>query len=155
MSGRAKKAQRRDVDKARAAEPRSAPQADAPLPTLPAHPAALRRGVPWLVVVVLFAGIGASGWWWNAHPTATGSVVSLASLPAPALSPCQYLNVGPQAEYIGSAACAACHTRNHQSYMLTAHSKALADLNPAEEPPDAAFYHQPTGRDYRVHRKDG
>ncbi len=78
------------------------------------------------------------------------------SLPAePPYSESRYLNTGPDAQYIGIAACAECHEREHRSYRLTAHSKALADLDPSAEPPDAAFEHKPSGRSYRVYRKDG
>lgn len=74
--------------------------------------------------------------------------------PVPAYSPTPYLNTGPDARYIGSAACAGCHQNNHKSYLLTAHSKALVDVNPADEPPDGAFEHKLSGRSYRVYRKD-
>lgn len=74
--------------------------------------------------------------------------------PLPPYSPSAYLNTGPDAEFVGSAACAGCHPNNHKSYALTAHSKALADVTPADEPPDGAFEHKPSGRSYRVYRGD-
>jgi len=37
--------------------------------------------------------------------------------------------------------------------MLTPHSRALADLDPTKEPPDGAFFHELSGRSYRVYRK--
>jgi predicted CXXCH cytochrome family protein len=76
-------------------------------------------------------------------------------LSPPAYSPTTYLNTGPDARPIGSAACAGCHANNHKSYALTAHSRALVDVNPADEPPDGAFDHELSGRSYRVYRKDG
>jgi hypothetical protein len=75
--------------------------------------------------------------------------------PVPAFSETPYLNTGPDARPIGSAACAACHAEEHKSYALTAHSKALADVSPATEPPDGAFEHKLSGRSYRVYRKGG
>src|SRR5262249_38805500 len=43
----------------------------------------------------------------------------------------------------------------HKSYLLTAHSKALSDVNLAAEPPDGAFVQKASGRAYRVYRQDG
>jgi hypothetical protein len=76
-------------------------------------------------------------------------------LPVPAFSHSDFLNTGPDATYIGTAACAACHRDNHTSYALTAHSRALAEVDPADEPPDGAYEHPASGRTYRVFRKDG
>ncbi|HKA06140.1 MAG TPA: multiheme c-type cytochrome, partial [Gemmataceae bacterium] len=56
-------------------------------------------------------------------------------------------------KYIGTAACAECHKSNHESYLLTAHSRAFSDLDPKAEPPDGSFPHTPSGRTYRVYRK--
>jgi hypothetical protein len=38
--------------------------------------------------------------------------------------------------------------------LLTPHSRALADLDPGAEPPDGSFHHEPSGRSYRVYRRD-
>jgi tetratricopeptide (TPR) repeat protein len=38
--------------------------------------------------------------------------------------------------------------------LLTPHSRALSDLDPAAEPPDGSFDHAPSGRSYRVYRQD-
>jgi hypothetical protein len=76
-------------------------------------------------------------------------------LPLPPYTATRFLNVGPDARFIGSRACAECHQRNHQSYLLTEHSRALSDLDLKAEPADGAFVHKRTGRSYRVHRRDG
>lgn len=73
--------------------------------------------------------------------------------PVPPYSATRFRNTGPTAQYIGVAACAACHRANHQSYLLTAHSKALADVVPDAEPPDSSFHHAPSKRSYRVYRQ--
>ncbi len=73
--------------------------------------------------------------------------------PLPPYSPTPFLNTGSEAHYIGTAACAGCHQGKHQSYMLTAHSRALSDLDPKAEPADGAFEHRPSGRSYRVYRQ--
>ncbi len=76
------------------------------------------------------------------------------TFPLPPCSPSAFLNTGPDAQYIGSAACAECHPANHKSYLLTPHSRALSDVTPAGEPPDGSFTHKPSGRSYRVYRRD-
>ncbi len=60
-----------------------------------------------------------------------------------------------QAAYVGIAACAECHAAEHESYAHTPHSRALADLDPALEPPDVNFFHAPSGRTYSVYRAGG
>lgn len=80
-------------------------------------------------------------------------IVEALALPPYSESP--YLNIKPDAKYISSAACTVCHPNNHKSYLLTAHSKALCDVNSNDEPPEAAFEHKASGRSYRVYRKDG
>src|SRR5262249_23934890 len=62
---------------------------------------------------------------------------------------------GPDARYVGSATCAACHDGRHQSYLHTNHSRALSDIDPGHEPPDGEFAHAKSGRVYRVYRKGG
>jgi len=91
------------------------------------------------------------------EPAAPPQDVPLAvrDFPIPPFSETRYLNTGPDVHHIGNAACAACHADKHKSYALTAHSKALVDVNPADEPPDGAFEHKASGRSYRVYRKDG
>jgi Cytochrome c554 and c-prime len=75
--------------------------------------------------------------------------------PIPPYSESRFLNAGPEAGYVGTGACTGCHSRNHQSYSLTAHSRALSDVDPKSEPPDGSFDHQLSGRSYRVYRQDG
>jgi predicted CXXCH cytochrome family protein len=77
------------------------------------------------------------------------------TFPVPGFSASRSRNTGAEAHYIGIAACAECHRTNHASYLLTAHSRALADLDPQAEPPDGSFEHPPSGRSYRVYREDG
>jgi hypothetical protein len=76
------------------------------------------------------------------------------AFPPPPYSTSRYLNTRPEARYIGADACAKCHPRHHQSYLLTPHSKALSDLDPKAEPPDGSFTHQRSGFTYRVYRRD-
>src|SRR5262249_9813286 len=89
--------------------------------------------------------------WLNHRPPPTAEK----TFPLPPYSESRFRNTGPGAHYIGIAACAECHPRNHQSYMLTPHSRALADADPNREPPDGSFFHENPGRPYRVYRQDG
>ena len=75
------------------------------------------------------------------------------SFPLPPLSETHYLNTGPDATYVGIDVCAECHRGNHQSFLLTAHSRALADLDPKAEPPDGSFDHAASGHSFRVYRQ--
>ncbi|MFQ5733375.1 MAG: tetratricopeptide repeat protein [Planctomycetaceae bacterium] len=61
----------------------------------------------------------------------------------------------PGVAYVGSAACLECHREEHKSYLQTAHSRALTRVDPAEEPADARFQHQASGRTYSVYRRAG
>ncbi len=57
--------------------------------------------------------------------------------------------------FVGAAACAKCHENEHQSYLLTAHSRAMGLVDPDSEPPDGNFYHEPSQRSYSVDRHEG
>src|SRR5262245_56629484 len=74
-------------------------------------------------------------------------------IPLPPVSESPFLNVGPDARLIGVDACASCHPHQHRSYLLTAHSRALGDVDIDDEPPDGAFFHKASGRSYRVFRQ--
>ena len=89
------------------------------------------------------------------EPSPPGEPPVAAVLPLPPCSETRFLNTGPDSRHIGSATCARCHPGNHTSYLLTAHSKALGNVNPVDEPPDGAFEHKPSGRTYRVYRRGG
>ncbi len=106
---------------------------------------AILAGIGLMVVLYLWSGRETA----EKPPTASPDSFSL-----PPQSQSPYLNTGPDSQYIGSAACAVCHPGNHKSYQLTAHSRALADLDPKAEPPDGAFDHKLSGRSYRIYRQD-
>lgn len=59
------------------------------------------------------------------------------------------------AGYIGISACAECHAAQHRSYLETAHSRALEEIDLAVEPADGQFEHAKSGRSYRVYRQEG
>lgn len=89
-------------------------------------------------------------------PVGEGDTQSEVETPLlPELSETPFLNALPDAKFIGTPACATCHPRQDQSYRLTAHSRALSIVDPANEPPDATLKHEPSGRSYRIYRKEG
>jgi tetratricopeptide (TPR) repeat protein len=110
------------------------------------------------VSVVLFAGLAAAAGvvlapWIYRHWGRPASVKR--TFPPPPYSTSRYLNTGPDARYVGISVCADCHPKKHQSYLLTPHSQALSDLDPKLEPPDGTFFHEASGRSYRIYRRDG
>lgn len=112
-----------------------------------------------LALVVLSAG-GLVAWYAlrpdpTAAPSAPTPPTVPGAIPPPPAVGSDYRNTRPDVAYVGTAACAECHAGNHQSYLLTAHSKALADVDPAAEPPDGTFTHPASGRTYRVYRENG
>ena len=83
---------------------------------------------------------------------------SLAKRPAagefdlPRLTETAILNTSADATFVGIAACAECHAAEHRSYLQSAHSRALVEVDPASEPVDGKFKHAPSGRSYEVYR---
>ncbi len=108
----------------------------------------------WLLAACAAAGVGIIVLivWLFRRPDPLSTPVQ--SFSPPPYSESRFLNTGPEAQFIGSTACAACHRENQASYLLTAHSRALSDVDPAAEPPDGSFDHKPSGRSYRVYRQD-
>ncbi|HEX5272464.1 MAG TPA: tetratricopeptide repeat protein [Gemmataceae bacterium] len=114
------------------------------------HPGRTRR-VTWVLAAGAVAGVLLAAWLYRGR----GPRPPADSFPLPAYSESPFLNTGPEAHYIGTAACAACHPAKHRSYLLTAHSRSLAEVDPSAEPPDGAFDHTLSNRSYRVYRRDG
>lgn len=77
----------------------------------------------------------------------SGATRSVDALPAHQLE--------PEDEYIGLVGCAECHIAQYRSYQQTAHSRALAEVDPTSEPPNAEFEHEKSGRSYRIYRAEG
>src|SRR5204863_1377641 len=71
------------------------------------------------------------------------------------LSSSPYLNVGPDARYVGTGACVKCHADEHRSYQRTGMARSTAEVRPERELPDATFDHPASGRRYDVRRQDG
>ena len=85
--------------------------------------------------------------------TQTGNASQQRPLPAVRTSP--FRNTTSQARYAGSAACVECHRNEHESYLRTAHSRALEEVDVLDEPDDVEFLHRRSGRQYKVYRESG
>ncbi len=71
------------------------------------------------------------------------------------VSSSRLVNTSTDAIYAGSEACIACHSEEAATYRQTAHSLALADVDPAGEPVGGVFFHQASGREYQVFEHEG
>jgi hypothetical protein len=121
------------------------------------NPPSNNHGLLWIFLGIIAIGVGISVWRSRPESSIDTEEPNSASttFPVPPFSDTHYRNASPEAQYIGSAACSKCHPANHQSYLLTAHSRAFSDVNPDKEPADASFTHAASGRAYRVYRKNG
>ncbi|WP_410960301.1 multiheme c-type cytochrome, partial [Salmonella sp. SAL4431] len=70
--------------------------------------------------------------------------------PLPPVAASVFRNAQPEAAFVGADACRECHTDQHGSWALTAHSRALAAVDPGSEPQPGRFVHPPSGRTYEV-----
>ncbi|MCS6977788.1 MAG: tetratricopeptide repeat protein [Gemmatales bacterium] len=114
-----------------------------------------RRNVRWLILGSGLATLAGALAWLNRDRLLPSPSATTLRFDPPPLTESPYLNTKPNAHYVGSAACVECHRSNHASYLLTPHSRALADLDPQAEPPDKTFEHPASRRAYRVYRRDG
>eukprot|EP00913_Durusdinium_trenchii_P028281 g26509.t1 len=64
-------------------------------------------------------------------------------------------NFQAKVAYVGSQACLECHRDAHETYLKTAHSRALAPADPKTEPEGTTYFHEKSGRRYSVFEKDG
>ncbi len=65
----------------------------------------------------------------------------------------RFRNASATVEHVGSQACTECHRDEHRSYLQTTHSRSLGDIDVSREPPDGEFFHELSGRHYRIYRE--
>lgn len=106
-------------------------------------------GRKWSVLRVITAALLAT----SGCDRSTPATSSPPQLPPIATAPVK--NADPEVAYIGTERCAACHREAKASYLHTAHSVALAELNIDSEPPGGEFDDPNTQKHYRSYRKDG
>src|SRR5437867_3547042 len=126
-----------------------------PLPGAAAFGRLRRRllGLAALLVAALMAiGLVGRSWPEKNDPPPAAEVNAVPSLPV-FQSP--FLNTTPDARFVGADACRSCHVGPDASYRRSGMGRSMADIDLAQEPPDAAFDHAPSKRRYQVHRKGG
>jgi predicted CXXCH cytochrome family protein len=110
-----------------------------------------RRFVVWVGLAVIIGALAWGGvYLWRRPAREREKATPTYELPPLSTSP--YLNIGPDAKYVGVAACAECHPNEDRTYHQTGHSLALCDLDAAAEPADTEFTHAASGRVYKVYR---
>jgi hypothetical protein len=68
------------------------------------------------------------------------------------IAPSPFRNASKTVGYVGSQECIECHRAEYESYLQTTHSRSLAEVDVAREPPDGEFFHELSGRHYRIYR---
>ena len=71
----------------------------------------------------------------------------------PSIATSRFRNASKAVAYVGNRQCQECHSDEHDSYLKTMHSRSLAEVDISREPPDGAFFHELSGRHYRVYRE--
>lgn len=84
------------------------------------------------------------------HPSGAATSGGSEPLPPPAAS--RFRNASTSVAYVGNRVCSECHPGQHRSYLQTAHSRSLMDVDPSQSAPNGEIHHQLSGRYYRVYR---
>ncbi|MBT4866346.1 MAG: hypothetical protein HON53_14680, partial [Planctomycetaceae bacterium] len=71
----------------------------------------------------------------------------------PSIATSRFRNTSKAVAYVGNRKCQECHSDEHDSYLKTMHSRSLAEVDISREPPDGEFFHELSGRHYRVYRE--
>lgn len=119
----------------------------------------------WLLNFLVLTVLLVCGWYvlhpapYDAEPQIDDSLITRLKAPADTspptpIMPSQFLNTTSKATYVGAQQCASCHFDQHSSFSETPHSVAMAVVEADAEPPDATFWHDLSGRSYRIHRRD-
>ncbi len=106
--------------------------------------------------IILTCAVGGLLLWFRSTTQHTPDPLSPAdkiTSPAP-IPTSRFLNTSSDASFVGRQACAECHADQDRSYQQTAHSLALAPIDPDDEPEDCEFHAPSADRWYRVFRKE-
>ncbi|MCA9064244.1 MAG: hypothetical protein KDA96_14340 [Planctomycetaceae bacterium] len=108
------------------------------------------------ILIALILAVAAPAALWlirrTGEPVAESSLTPSPASPSQPTAPDASVNA---AHWVGSAACAACHQEQFDSFRETAHNHAMSVVDVDQEPPDGVFDHPLSGRTYRVERRDG
>lgn len=64
-----------------------------------------------------------------------------------------FRNASKSVGYVGSGQCKECHLDEHKTYLETTHSRSMSEVDVSREPPDGEYYHELSGRHYRISRE--
>lgn len=73
----------------------------------------------------------------------------------PPLRTSPFTNTQADVAYVGAQTCKSCHEDAHTSFMQTAHSKALMEVDLQSEPPEGEFSDPKSKKTYRITHRDG
>lgn len=106
----------------------------------------MSMGLRWLLAsgMVLLAGLAVV---WFSRDV----VEPIEPVPPPASSP--YQNTRSEALWIGNESCRECHADAFDSWLETSHSRALALLDPAQEPEGGTVVDEKTNRLYEIFKE--
>jgi predicted CXXCH cytochrome family protein len=106
-----------------------------------------------LAAALMTVGLVGRSWPEKKDPAPPAAEVN--AVPSLPLFKSPFLNTTPDARFVGADACRSCHVGPDASYRRSGMGRSMADIDLAQEPPDAAFDHAPSKRRYQVHRQDG
>lgn len=115
-------------------------------------------------IVVLMVTMAVASWliWWFQHQPVQSTVpqqlIEPSSAQPEALPPVgdsPFTNTSLNTNYTGAAACRECHADAHQSYLKTAHSQALAEVDLKNEPAGGEFSDPVSQKSYQIFYRDG
>lgn len=133
----------------------------------PAKKTTLKLLRPAVYAVATFLGLGLALLWLLWYPTAEETpdetkapqnpatkktTTKQDSFPLPKITPASFRNASSAVGYVGSRACLECHANEFKTYLKTTHSRSLAEVDVAQEPPSGEFRHELSGRGYRIYR---
>src|SRR5436190_14434196 len=143
------------LDRFLARPPLSGALMTTPPPSASASGRGFRSKTALLLGVLVLVGAGVVWALSNREPKPEPETVAPPSFPLTPVSSSPHLNTGPDARYIGSAACRKCHPERHDSFRRSGMGRSMAEVDLAREPADATYEHGKSKRRYEVARKDG
>lgn len=106
------------------------------------------------IATLSLAGLAALTLRGRSEPQSAVSSAKSDPFPLPTVSSSPFRNTNPDARYVGSDACRACHESHEASFHRTGMGRSMAEVDLAREPPDGTFDHPLSKRRYQVQRRD-
>ncbi len=101
----------------------------------------------WILAAVLLATIIAAVFHFNAQQQDASSTARAQQSRYP-------VGIDNQNSVVGTAACMECHQGQHETWLATAHSRAMSRVAAEKEPAEGIFEHQISARRYRAERRN-